>query len=728
MTDLHLEDVAPGGDWHWDTGQTRSVERAEAIERATSSRIFFVRALARALLAVDAGLVPTRRLTRLVLQGVLRLASLLASPVILPLRGVARLVSRSPGTADRPAMPESTAPEVVAALPLRKATVPEETRPTATVAETTVPDAVVSAAVVSAATVWAPIHPTPQVRPARPSADPKRATALLQRLVVRARVLGMPAVVRAVLADVTWPGRALVPSQPAIGAVATFRHLPALLADARRAPRTLAKVALASSMTISILGGSAAAAIHAGIEASDGGPVRVALPGHGSALVWTARPVAAGRSVAGHSALATGASGRSGATGIPPPPTPAPPVGLTVRAALPPGRGMWLYQPDKVEGGNVAAIVGKATAVGLNYLYVHLGSSTDGFNAQPFLDQLLPEAHAAHIRVYGWDFPYFMPPGADVNRAVAEITYRTPHGDRIDGFAADIEPEPGVNLSAETADAYSTELRNAVGAGYPLIGVVPRPNGTGYPYSSVLSHFNAVAVMDYWLDREPGADIAGADASLAGQNVPMIPIGQAYNGAENGAPGSPSGAALSRFIQVAQQTGAVGVSFWSWQDTTPEEWNAIRNAPEFNLPTFPAAMSSGQVLTWQALLSSMGFPVWPTGVWDQQSVAAVSKYQRAAHLPVTGVVDDATKAVILTPFPPPIQPAQPPPSAPPPAPAPPAPAPPAPAPPALAPPAPPVPAPPAATTTTLLPNPNPLLPYLSTPQGMGTPTSAPAKR
>ena len=123
-----------------------------------------------------------------------------------------------------------------------------------------------------------------------------------------------------------------------------------------------------------------------------------------------------------------------------------------------------------------------------------------------------------------------------------------------------------------------------MGPGYPIIGVVPRPNGSGYPYSAVLSHFNAVAVMDYWLDAEPGADIARADANLAGQNLAMIPIGQAYNGAENGVPGSPSGAAISRFLQVAEQTGAVGVSFWSWQDTTPEEWDAIRTAPQFSLP------------------------------------------------------------------------------------------------------------------------------------------------
>jgi hypothetical protein len=719
MTDVRLEDLAPGEGWNdgsseWDTGPVRSVERAEAIERATSSRIFFVRAVARALLAVDAALVPTRRRTRQTLHALLWLAATLATPVTLPLRGVARLVSRSPRTVDG----DATQPSVPAPVP--NARVLERTVPTATVAETTVPDAVVSAAVVpappAAPVVSAPpVAPARPVRPARQSAGAPR-TAVLQRLVLRARVLGVPALVRAVLADVTWPGRALVPSQPATGAVATLHRLPASLGDLRRAPATLAKVALASSMTISILGGSAAAAIHASSGApAGGGPVRVALPGHGSTLVWTARPLAAGEGATSHRALASSANGQSlaGASAIPPGTAAAAPIGPpvvpTVKAGLPPGKGMWLYQPDQVEGGNVAAIISKATATGLHYLYVHLGSGTDGFNAQSFLNQVLPAAHAANIRVYGWDFPFFTPPEADVNRAMAEITYRTPSGDRIDGFAPDIEPEPGVNIGG--AGTYAGELRNAVGPGYPIIGVVPRPNGSGYPYSAVLSHFDAVAVMDYWLDAEPGADIAKADANLAGQNVAMIPIGQAYNGAENGVPGSPSGAAISRFIQVAEQTGAVGVSFWSWQDTTPEEWDAIRNAPQFSLPTFPASMTSGQVRTWQAVLNSLGFPIWPTGVWDQQSVAAVSNYQRAAHLPVTGVVDDATKAVILTPFPPPIQPARPPPPAPPPAPA---------------PSAAPVPAPPPATTTTLLPNPNPLLPYLSAPQGMGTPTSAPA--
>src|SRR5438105_1414815 len=76
------------------------------------------------------------------------------------------------------------------------------------------------------------------------------------------------------------------------------------------------------------------------------------------------------------------------------------------RGALPVGKGMWIWQPEHTENGDVAAIVTRATTVGLTHLFVRTGSTFDGFYAQRFLDQLLPPAHAAGIRVYGWDVPY----------------------------------------------------------------------------------------------------------------------------------------------------------------------------------------------------------------------------------------------------------------------------------------------------------------------------------
>ena len=92
-----------------------------------------------------------------------------------------------------------------------------------------------------------------------------------------------------------------------------------------------------------------------------------------------------------------------------------------MRGAVPVGKGMWIWQPEKAEGGNPKAIVAKAPGGGLTHLYVRTGSSKTGFNGAPFLDRCCPLAHAAGIRVYGWDFPYLDDVGADVARAAAAM-------------------------------------------------------------------------------------------------------------------------------------------------------------------------------------------------------------------------------------------------------------------------------------------------------------------
>lgn len=230
-------------------------------------------------------------------------------------------------------------------------------------------------------------------------------------------------------------------------------------------------------------------------------------------------------------------------------PSTAPPAPVPASATVPPaaprdgplpvGRGMWLWQPEMVEGGNVVAIVERAMSAGLTHLYVRTGSSWQGFHGAAFLDQLLGPAHAAGLRVYGWDFPNLADVGADVSRAVTAIGYVTPDGQRIDGFVPDIETaSEGTHLSAESAAAYGSGLRSAVGAGYPLIVCVPRPsegmiNGR-FPYAEVVAPFDAIAPMVYWLNRQPDTDVAGALAYLAQFGKPVIPVGQAYDGGPEG--------------------------------------------------------------------------------------------------------------------------------------------------------------------------------------------------
>ncbi len=273
--------------------------------------------------------------------------------------------------------------------------------------------------------------------------------------------------------------------------------------------------------------------------------------------------------------------------------TPAPPPTVLQSPAvakkwLPSGKGMWIYEPAKSEGGNVDAIVAKAKATGLTHLWVRMGSAWDGFNVAPFVDRLLPAAHAANIKVIGWDFPKFEPVEADIHRAITMIRHTTPGGHRIDAFSPDIETRAeGTRLSPQAARRYGALLREAAGADYTLIATVPRPakERPTHPYADIVAGYDAIAPMIYWLDRQPDTDVAGALRDLAKFGVPIYPVGQAYDGSpEGGRKGVPPPDELFRFMRFAQNHGAAGVSFWSWQAANQPAWNAVRDAVEFRLP------------------------------------------------------------------------------------------------------------------------------------------------
>ncbi|MGQ0520230.1 MAG: peptidoglycan-binding domain-containing protein [Actinomycetota bacterium] len=346
------------------------------------------------------------------------------------------------------------------------------------------------------------------------------------------------------------------------------------------------------------------------------------------------------------------------------PPAAAPAADRTIpaqRGALPVGKGMWIWLADQVEGGSAETIVARAKEVGLTHLYVRTASLDQGFYAGPFLDRLLPLAHANNIRVYAWDFPYLDNVDADVARAVQAISYLTPDGHRVDGYAADVELRSmGVNITPQTGKHFGVALRRAVGPNYPLIACVPRPNPAlkAYPFADLVAAFDAIAPMVYWLGADPANHLAGALRDLAAYGKPILPVGQAYDGsAEGGPPGVPSREELIRFMQAGDKLGAAGVSWWSWQHADHEAWTAIKDAAEFRLPVGdPARYTPGQIKAYQTLLSSLGFIAPIDGVWAESTAAAVRAYQEAARLPATGVIDEATLHVLLTPFAPPLQP------------------------------------------------------------------------
>jgi len=348
------------------------------------------------------------------------------------------------------------------------------------------------------------------------------------------------------------------------------------------------------------------------------------------------------------------------APGAPPAPAPAqpspaapPPPLAPRRGGVPVGKGMWIWLPERAEGGDPAAIVRRAQEVGLTHLYVRTGSSRQGFEASAFLEALLPLAHDAGLRVYGWDFPYLEDVAGDVERALTAIRFRTTTGHRIDGFVPDIETRSeGTNLSAATAVAYSQQLRAAVGAHYPLIACVPRPSAhtqSIFPYAEILASYDAVAPMVYWLNRQPDSDATQAVQWLAQFGKPVIPVGQAYDGGpEGGRPGPPPADEIQRFLSAAEAAGATGASFWSWQHATGEIWGAIQASPNLEVPA-DVPMSARQVAAVQTQLRSQGYWAPPTSVWDEDTVRALQVFQIDRGMAPSGVFDTPTRDALVGP-------------------------------------------------------------------------------
>jgi hypothetical protein len=246
------------------------------------------------------------------------------------------------------------------------------------------------------------------------------------------------------------------------------------------------------------------------------------------------------------------------------------------------GKGMWIWQYGRTEGGNMQAAVDRAIAAGLQQVWVRAGDSQNGFYAADQLAQLVPLAHAKGLDVIAWGFPYLYDPVADAQWSLQVLNWRAPDGERVDGFSPDIEmASEGVMLAANRVTVYLGMVRPARD-GRPLVATVYPPTDrrlADYPFSAIAPYVDAFAPMVYWECRDPGAAVDEAVTRLKAMK-PVTVIGQAFSfGDVGGRVDQPGADEVNRFLGVARQDGAVGASFWVWQYADGDEWNALSAYP-----------------------------------------------------------------------------------------------------------------------------------------------------
>ena len=276
-----------------------------------------------------------------------------------------------------------------------------------------------------------------------------------------------------------------------------------------------------------------------------------------------------------------------------------------VRAAVPPelpgadtqvlrGTAAWLaFSGDPLDDERYAAldvdqIVATAVrarlrAVELRLAYGAFAETTAA--AKPTIDALIDGLTSHGIRVLGWTVPRTLA-ADDLAEATAVAAYRTAAGNGLSGLAVDLERGPeflGEGPPGAAALAgYLAALRRAVGPHVLLVATVEDPflerlGPATYPYAAIAQAADVLQPMVYWraLSRSGARQaVAGSIATLR-RLVGAVPIDVGVQTAAIGPHGAPGPDELAAALAESRARGALGVAFYDWSGTDPQQWAVL---------------------------------------------------------------------------------------------------------------------------------------------------------
>ncbi len=169
------------------------------------------------------------------------------------------------------------------------------------------------------------------------------------------------------------------------------------------------------------------------------------------------------------------------------------PPGLSDGAGI--WANIWNY-PD----GDLDSYCSNLKEHGIANLFIQTSrSNTEAIKYPDELGDLIETCHRHGIRVVAWSYAELVDPKADAEKMIAAALFQSPHGDRLDAIAPNLEK----NLAADKVETYCKQLRQALGANYPMVAVVYSPLNRApevarIPWKILARYFDVIAPMSYW--------------------------------------------------------------------------------------------------------------------------------------------------------------------------------------------------------------------------------------
>lgn len=234
------------------------------------------------------------------------------------------------------------------------------------------------------------------------------------------------------------------------------------------------------------------------------------------------------------------------------------------------GKGVYIWQPATIEGGDPALIAARLKMAGTQCVAIKV---CDGFRLLTDLEPLFQTLRQNQIRTAAWGYAY-------LDRAPikeAQVAAEACHLYEPDFYLIDAEAEVEGNTGG--AKMFLNELRPAV-AGLPL-GLNTFWNARqhpDFPWSAFLDSVDFVCPQVYWRGVDPVGKLSESQATYLelpqGRDLPM-PIVAGDLLVSRGVKPTPE--QVTAFLTAADSDPFIeGVLMWAADDTqtTPELWQA----------------------------------------------------------------------------------------------------------------------------------------------------------